>query len=319
VPAAILGLAAGVTCYFAIGFILDARLLSLADNHLVIGPLGGAGGAGSPIDALASRLSALRSVSLDDVRHLLMPALTLSVLLSIDTLKTCVVVDALTRTRHLSNRELVGQGIANLASALAGGVPGAGTSGATLVNIASGAETRRSGVIEGAFVLTAYLLFGGLVAWAPTAALAAILVVVAWRMVDWGSLRLLRQRSTVLDFFVVAAVVAVAVFVGLVSASATGIVLSILLFLRDQMRGSVLHRKTYGDQVFSRQRRLPEEMAVLRRRGRDTVVCELSGSLFFGTTDELFTRLEPDLARCRYVVLDMRRVRTVDLTAVHML
>jgi SulP family sulfate permease len=319
VPAAILGLAAGVACYFAIGLLLDARLLSLADNHLVIGPLGGAGGAGSPIDALASRLSALRSVSLDDVRHLLMPALTLSVLLSIDTLKTCVVVDALTRTRHLSNRELVGQGIANLASALAGGVPGAGTSGATLVNIASGAETRRSGVIEGALVLTAYLLFGGLVAWAPTAALAAILVVVAWRMVDWGSLRLLRQRSTVLDFFVVAAVVAVAVFVGLVSASATGIVLSILLFLRDQMRGSVLHRKTYGDQVFSRQRRLPEEMAVLRRRGRETVVCELSGSLFFGTTDKLFTQLEPDLARCRYLVLDMRRVRTVDLTAVHML
>ena len=144
-------------------------------------------------------------------------------------------------------------------------------------------------------------------------------MVVAYRMFDWGSLRLLRQRSTVLDFFVVASVIAVAVFVGLVSASATGIALSILLFIREQVRGSVLHRKTYGDQVFSRQRRLPEEMAMLKRRGRETVVCELAGSLFFGTTDQLFTQIEADLERCRFVVLDMRRVRTVDLTAVHML
>ena len=318
VPAAILGLGAGVACYFAIGLLLDPRLLSLADNHLVIGPLGGAGG-GSLADSLASRLAALRGFSPGEARRLLMPALTLSVLLSIDTLKTCLVVDSLTRTRHRSNRELVGQGLANVASALAGGVPGAGTSGATLVNIASGGETRRSGVFEGAFVLAAFLLFGGLVAWAPTSALAAILVVVAYRMVDWGSVRLLRQRSTVLDFLVVAAVIGVAVFVDLVMASATGVVLSILLFVRDQMRGSVLHRKTYGDQVFSRQRRLPEEIAVLKRRGRETVVCELSGSLFFGTTDKLFTQLEPDLARCRYAVLDMRRVQTVDLTAVHML
>ncbi len=318
VPAAILGLGAGVACYFAIALLFDPRLLSLADNHLVIGPLGGTGG-GSLAGALAARLAALRGVSLDDARRLLSPALTLSVLLSIDTLKTCVVVDSLTRTRHRSNRELVGQGLANVASALAGGVPGAGTSGATLVNIASGGETRRSGAFEGAFVLAAFLLFGGLVAWAPTAALAAILVVVAYRMVDWGSVRLLRQRSTVLDFLVVAAVVAVAVFVDLVMASATGVVLSILLFVRDQMRGSVLHRKTYGDQVFSRQRRLPEEIAALKRRGRETVVCELSGSLFFGTTDKLFTQLESDLACCRYVILDMRRVQTVDLTAVHML
>jgi len=109
-------------------------------------------------------------------------------------------VDAMTRTRHDSNREIIGQGLANLTATLAGGMPGAGTSGATLVNIASGGRTRRSGVLEGAMVLVAFLLFGKLVAWAPTAALAGILVVVAWRMVDRASFRLLRQRSTVLDW-----------------------------------------------------------------------------------------------------------------------
>jgi SulP family sulfate permease len=317
VPAAILGLAAGVACYFALALLVDRRLLSLVDNHLLIGPL--PGGGGSPLAAVAARIGALRGLGLADMGLLLMPALTLSVLLSIDTLKTCVVVDTLTRTRHASNRELVGQGLANLASAVVGGVPGSGTSGATLVNIASGGETRRSGAIEGALVLLAYVACGALVAWAPIAALAGILVVVAYRMFDWRLFHLLRQRSTVLDFVVVASVIAVAVFVGLVEASGTGIALSILLFIREQARGSVIHRRTYGDQVFSRQRRLPEEIAVLRRRGRETLVCELAGSLFFGTTDQLFTRLEADLKACRFVILDLRRVRSVDLTAVHML
>jgi SulP family sulfate permease len=111
----------------------------------------------------------------------------------------------------------------------------------------------------------------------------------------------------------------VAVLVGLVEASGTGVALSILLFIREQVRGSVIHRKTYGDHVFSRQKRLPEELAVLKRRGGETVVCELAGSLFFGTTDQLFTQLEADLRQRRFVIVDMRRVRSVDLTAVHML
>jgi SulP family sulfate permease len=316
VPPPIVGLAAGCAAYFALSA-FDAQLLSLRGNPLLIGPLGGAdAGIGG---ALRARLAAVPGLQASDVAKLAASALTLSVLLSIDTLKTCVVVDALTRSRHDSNREIVGQGIANAASALLGGVPGAGTSGATLVNVASGARTRWSGVACGGFVLLAYVLLGGLVAWAPVAALAAILSVVAFRMFDWGSLGLARRRATLLDFLVVLSVIATAVGVGLVTASGVGIALSILLFIRDQVRGSVIHRKTYGDRVFSRRKRLPDEMAVLERQGGFTVVVELEGNLFFGTTDQLYTQLEPDLERCRYLVLDMRRIRSVDLTGVHLL
>lgn len=317
VPAAILGLAAGVVAYFALALAVDRRLLELAGNPLVIGPLGAAGAA--PLDALHARLAALGGLGAADLARLLTPALSLAVLLSIDTLKTCVVLDALTGTRHASNRELAGQGLANLASALAGGVPGSGTSGPTLVAVASGAETRRAGAVAGVFVLVAWLAAGGLVAWAPLAALAGILTVVAARMFDWGSFRLLRRRSTALDFLIVATVVAVAVGVGLVEASGTGVALAILFFLREQVRGSVIHRKSYGDQVFSRRKRRPAEVAALRRLGRQTAVCELEGELFFGTADRLFTELEGDLARCRFLILDLRRVRTVDLTAAHLL
>ena len=125
---------------------------------------------------------------------MLMPALTLSVLLSMDTLKTCVVVDALTRTRHNSNRTLLGQGLGNLASALAGGVPGAGMMGATLVSVTSGGQTRLSGILEAVFVFVAFVLLGSLIGWVPLAALGGILVVVGFRMIDRNTFQIGRAH-----------------------------------------------------------------------------------------------------------------------------
>jgi len=121
----------------------------------VIGPVGG--GMGAVIAAFGERWTAVAAVRFADLAALVVPALTLSVLLSIDTLKTCVVVDALTRSRHNSNRELIGQGAGNFASALIGGMPGSGTMGATLVNVNSGGRTRLSGLMEGVFVLAAFV------------------------------------------------------------------------------------------------------------------------------------------------------------------
>jgi len=248
-----------------------------------------------------------------------MPALTLAVLLSIDTLKTCVVLDALTHSRHNSNRELIGQGLGNLASGIIGGMPGAGTMGATLVNMSSGAQSRLSGVFEGILALVAFLVLGSLIAWVPIAALAAILIVIGVRMIDRTSLHFLKSRSTVLDFVVIAAVIGVALTVSLIAASGTGIVLAIFLFIREQIGGSVVRRKSYGNQTFSKQIRLHDEMRILEQRGDQAVIFELQGSLFFGTTDQLYSALEPELKTRTYVILDMRRVQSVDVTAAHLL
>jgi SulP family sulfate permease len=241
------------------------------------------------------------------------------VLLSIDTLKTCVVLDALTRTRHNSNRELIGQGLGNISASLLGGVPGAGTMGATLVNISSGAQSRISSVMEGVLSLFAFLLLGTLIAWVPIAALAGILIVIGVRMFDLDSLQLLKSRSTILDFVVIAAVIVTALTVSLIAASGVGIALAVVLFIREQIGGAVVRRKSYGNQTFSKQVRLPAEMAILEKRGGDAVIFELQGSLFFGTTDQLYTALEPELKTRSYVILDMRRVQSVDVTAAHML
>jgi SulP family sulfate permease len=316
VPATILGLGAGVLAYFGLGLIRP-ELLQLGHNPLVLGPVGG--GARAIVAAVADHWATFAAVRFSDLGALVMPALTLSVLLSIDTLKSCVVMDALTRSRHNSNRELLAQGAGNLASALLGGMPGSGMMGATLVNVNSGGRTRLSGVLEGAFVLTAFLLFGRWIAWVPIASLAGILFVVAFRMFDWGSFQLLRQKSTMLDFGVIAAVVVVAVGFNLIAAAGTGLGLAILLFIREQIRGSVIRRKVTGDHRSSTQRRLADEQAALQQHGALATICELQGSLFFGTTDRLFTELEPDLKRCRYLILDMRRVQSVDYTAAHLL
>jgi len=315
-PAAIVGLLAGIVAYWGLALALP-DLRHLARNYLVIGQLGGA--AGSLLAGVAGHWRSVTGSGLAELRPLLAPALTLSVLLSIDTLKTCVVMDALTRSRHNSNRELRGQGLGNLASALLGGVPGAGMMGATLVNVQSGGQTRLSSVLAGVFVLVALLLLRPLLAWVPVAALAGILVVVGWRMFDRSSLHLLKHKSTVLDFCVIVAVVVAAMWYDLMIAAGVGLVLAILLFIREQMRGSVIRRKVYGDRVSSRQHRLPQEKEALRERGRATTICELQGSLFFGTTDRLFTELEADLRTCRYLILDLRRVQSVDFTAAHLL
>ncbi|TSA14511.1 MAG: STAS domain-containing protein [Betaproteobacteria bacterium] len=315
VPAAILALLAGIASYFALS-LGDPAMLQLDKNPLVVGALRGGG---SFTEGMATRWQGVSGIGLGEIKSLLVPALTLAVLLSIDTLKTCVVLDALTRSRHNSNRELIGQGLGNLTAGLIGGMPGAGQMGATMVNMASGAVTRMSGVVEGVLSLIAYLLLGSLVAWVPVAALAAILIVIGFRMFDRNSLHLLKSRTTILDFAVIVAVVVVALTVGLIPASGTGVVLAIVLFIREQIRGSIVRGKAYGNQMFSKRVRLPAEMEILEKRGDATAIFELQGSLFFGTASQLYTALEPELKARSYIILDMRRVQSVDLTAVHML
>ncbi len=316
VPAAIIGISSGIVTYFIIAS-FNRDLMSISENPLIIGSLGASGK--SLLPAIAGKWSAASQIGISDLAMAIMPGITLALLLSIDTLKTCVVLDAITKSRHDSNRELIGQGVANLASTVIGGIPGAGTMGATLINISGGAHTRLSGIIEGIMALLAFAILGNLMAWVPIAALAGILLVIGFRMIDWHSFSFLRNRSTILDFVVIIAVVVVAETISLIAASATGIVLAILLFVREQVGTSIIHRKSYGNEVFSRQTRLPEEMEVLQTKGSDTAIFELQGGLFFGTTDQLYRALEPELKTRRYIVLDMRRVQHVDITATHML
>jgi len=313
-PAAIIGLLGGIASYFLLA-LFSPGLLNLSGNPLVIGQIQASG---FFLDTLASRASSLFSLNPSTLKIIIIPALTLSVLLSIDTLKTCVGLDAITRSRHNSNRELIGQGIGNLASFLVGGMPGSGTMGPTLINVTSGGRTPRAGMMEGSFVILAFLFLSPLIAWVPIGALAGILLVIAWRMFDKSMFRMLRHHAGRQDFAVSAGVILVSVTVDLIAAAGVGVALAILLFIRDQIRGSVIRRKLYLNQTSSKTRRLAAEREILKQKGDQGVFCELQGNLFFGTTDQLYTHLDPDLQTKLFILLDMRRVQSLDYTAAHL-
>ena len=316
VPAAILALLVGVACYLTLG-LMNPLLITTDHNPLLIGTM--ATGEGGFWEIINQHWHALSGLGMDSVTRVVVPALTLAVLLSIDTLKTCVVMDAMTNSHHDSNRELIGQGLGNISSSIVGGIPGAGTMGASMVNISSGGKTRLSGMMAGGFSLIAYLLLAPLIAWIPVAALAGILIVVGFRMIDRHSLEFFFTPATRLDFAVIISVILVAIFVSLIAASGVGVALAILLFIREQTRSSVVRNRIGGHEIFTK--RISNHQGGERRERDDdmTIVFELQGSLFFGTASQLQSALEPETGKRKYVILSMRRVQSLDVTATHVL
>ncbi len=313
-PAPILGLLGGICAYFALAvFFPDLR--HLQDNSLLIGPIRMSG---SFFTGITDRAHALATISPAHIRLILFSALTLSVLLSIDTLKSCIGLETVTHNRHNADRVLLGQGLGNLVSVLVGGMPGSGTIGPSLVNVTSGGRSYRAGVIEGVLVIAALLFLSPLIAWIPFSALAGILLIVAFRMFDWHALHLLRNRSGRQDFAVIATVVIISAMTDLMVAAGVGVALAILLFIRDHLRGSVIRWKQYLNQVSSKTRRIQTELDILAQHGDQGVFCELQGDLFFGTTDQLYTQLDSDLRSKKYLLFDMRYVQSMDYTAAHL-
>jgi SulP family sulfate permease len=315
VPGIILGILAGLLAY-GLFALFDPSLRVLPGNSLVIGSLAIAGD--GFLSLLVTRWSGISHLGFGLIAGMLGVALTLAALLSIDTLKTCVVLDQLTRSRHEPNRELVGQGIANMVSNALGGLSGAGQMGATLVGLNSGSESRMAGVMAGVFALAAALLFSAFFAWIPVSTLAGILVVIGFRMIDRAPLQFLRARATVLDFGVVATVVAVALTSSLIAASAAGVALAMVLFVRAQIGSTAVRHKMLLRQSPSSWHRPEPELAILEARGDEAVIFELQGSLFFGNTYQLYTDLEKEISTRSYVIIDLRRVQSIDVTAAHL-
>ena len=158
-------------------------------------------------------------------------ALTLGLLGAIDSLLTSVVADNLTKTKHLPNRELIGQGIGNSISALFGGIPGAGATIRTVVNIQSGGKTKLSGMVAALVLLIILLLLGPIASQIPAAVLAGILITVGIGVMDYRGLRAISKipRSEVGVMFVV---LVLAVVWNLVYAVGIGLVLASLSFMK---------------------------------------------------------------------------------------
>ena len=246
---------------------------------------------------------------------ILVPAMMLAVVGSIDSLLTSLVADAITRTRHDSERELMGQGIGNIVSGLIGGLPGAGATMRTVVNVRSGGKTHLSGVIHGLLLLSILLAIGPLASEIPMAVLAGILITVGIGIVDAKGLgHLLRVPRG--DAAVMLTVFALTVFVDLMWAVAVGMVMASMILLK---RLSDIDPATHSPLVDIAAHRpwipsLESPHEVLS----GIYVVEIHGALFFGNAGPLQRKLG-NMKFAHAVILHMGDVRYLDQSGVYAL
>jgi SulP family sulfate permease len=251
-------------------------------------------------------------LGLADLPTVLRYALILAFLGSIDSLLTSLVADSVTRTYHDSNRELVGQGIGNMASGLFGGIAGAGATMRTLVNIRAGATSRLSGAFHALVLLAVVLGFGGAASHVPLAVLAGILLKVGYDIIDWPYLKRCRiaPRGDVVVMFVT---LAITVFVDLMTAVAVGVVMASLLFVARmadvQMQGA---RVTRGNEQGAGL--APDEAAILDAAGGRIVLFQIEGPLSFGCARDVSRMMQSTTGRDALVV-DLSAVPFMDTSA----
>lgn len=240
--------------------------------------------------------------------------ITLALLGSIDSLLTSVIADNVTKTRHDSRRELIGQGIGNTVAALFGGIPGAGATKGTVVNINAGGKTRLSGVTHGLFLLAVLLGAGQFAAYIPLSVLAGLLIPVGFAIIDYRGFQHLREVPRA-DAAVMLVVLGVTVFGNLIHAVAIGIVLASVLFMKTL--GDIAEA---GSSVASLDDDPWEDETQLYATFKDRIfVKHLYGPLFFGFTasfQDLVASLKPE---ARALVIRMDRVPYIDQSGLYAL
>ncbi|GAB3378907.1 SulP family inorganic anion transporter [Spongiibacter taiwanensis] len=238
-------------------------------------------------------------------------AFILALLGSIDSLLTSLVADNMTRSRHDSNRELVGQGLGNTVSGLLGGIAGAGATMRTVVNIRSGGKTRISGAVHALVLLAIVLGMGPLASNIPLAVLAGILVKVGLDIVDWSYIKRAHQGPR-WDLALMGLVLGLTVFVDLITAVAAGVVLAALSFVRQIAKLQIENLRYLPEHLDSE-----EERGLLERLGHRTLLFEFSGPLSFGAAADLGHHVrehcEPG---SQVLLLDFSRVPSLDVSAV---
>ena len=233
-------------------------------------------------------------------------ALTLSLLGAIDSLLTSVVADNLTKTRHLPNKELIGQGIGNSIGAIFGGLPGAGATIRTVVNIQSGGKTRLSGMIAGIVLLLILLVLSPLASKIPAAVLAGILVTVGIGVMDYKGLNVLSKIPRT-EIIIMAVVLLLSVFWNLVYAVGIGLLLACLFFMK-KMGDLAKNNSKVG--LISNEKEF--EKNISEKSKENVFVKHINGPLFFGFTSEFVSIANTIPKTASVIIIDMEKVPYID-------
>lgn len=244
-------------------------------------------------------------LTLDKMVMLFPAALVIALLGGLESILSAMVADNMKGSKHDSNKELVGQGIANMAAPLFGGIPATGAIARTATNIKNGAVSPVSGVVHGVVVLLVLLVFAPYASHVPLASMAPILMVVAWNMSERKEVaNMLRLKNA--DSFILAATFALTVLFDLIVGVATGLLLAFVFFIRRMSEATRIHN----------QESHPVLAKTAKREDPSVSMYSIEGPLFFGSIDSLESSLlEQVQKKPKTLILLMSKVHYMDTSA----
>jgi len=250
-------------------------------------------------------LEMFTSFSISSIVPYIFTALTLALLGSIDSLLTSVVADNMTKTKHNPNKELIGQGIGNTIASIFGGLPGAGATIRTMVNINAGGKTKLSGMISGILLVVILLLLAPIASQIPAAVLAGILITVGIGVMDYKGLKAIRviPKNEVIIMFIV---MILSVTWDLIYAVGIGLVIASLMFMKKI--GDLTTEKS-SVKLLKDDKEWDDEIEFPTNLKEEVYIKHVDGPLFFGSTADfqLLSKQIPETAEIVIVRMDNSR------------
>ena len=263
----------------------------------------------------ALQLGVLTNIDWSNPMLLVIPALTLAALGTIDSLLTSIVADNMTKTQHNSNKELIGQGLGNIGAAMIGGIPGAGATMRTVVNINSGGKTRLSGVVHGFALLFVLLGAGAYARLIPLPVLAGILITVGIGIIDYKGIKHIPSVPKA-DSIIMLVVLIMTVFVDLLQAVAVGMVLASVLFMK-KMSDIVENQSSTGSvDSFAQEEAWGDELTISDKVREQVYIKHFNGPIFFGFVSKL-QEMVTALPEVTVVVMRMGQVPYIDQSGIY--
>jgi sulfate permease, SulP family len=244
-------------------------------------------------------------LSFELIHQLIGPAATIAMLGAIESLLCAVVADGMSGKKHNPNDELIGQGIGNLVAPLFGGIPATAAIARTTANIRAGGTTPVSSVVHSLFILASILLLAPLLSYIPMAAMAALLIMVAWNMSEAKHFVRTLKIAPREDIITLLACFSLTVIFDMVIAVGVGMGLAAMLFIRRSIQLSEIKLLANN-----------EEHPHLENLPREIAVYDLNGPLFFGSAQKALKNITLVNPEVRVIILDMRDVSMLDMSAI---
>ena len=268
------------------------------------------------------RLEMFTSFSLGSITPYIFTALTLSLLGAIDSLLTSVVADNMTKTKHKPNKELIGQGIGNSIGAIFGGIPGAGATIRTVVNINAGGKTRLSGMIAGVMLLLIMLVLAPVASKIPAAVLAGILITVGIGVMDYKGLKAIPSLPKDIKFgpiklssevLIMLVVLLLSTFWDLIYAVGIGLVIASLMFMKKigDLTAERSDVKSLKEEAWEDESDFPQQLK------EEVFIKHLKGPLFFGSTSDFQALTEQIPNTAKTVILRLGRMQYMDQSGLY--